>query len=329
MAQISIVPYTDEYMDRWDSFVMSQSVNGTMLQTRKFLNYHPKGRFTDSSLLVLKGTEIIAVIPANIVVKDKQRILYSHQGSTFGGIVISKNNIKVSVVTKIFEELNRYCIDNRINEAVFKLTSWLYSSSNSELLDYMFFNQGYSCSMEVGYFVDFAHYNEDTSSNYSSSIRRHYKASEKNGLLFRELVDRDGIALFYETLLDNYKKFDADPVHTLEDLYLLKEQVIKDKVRFFGVFKEDIIVASSMVFDFNHRVFHTQYLATKSSYNRLYANEYLYTGLLNKGREEGFQYLSFGTSTLDKGKVLNYNLAQYKEQYGTDQYVNRTYYKVF
>ena len=42
MADISIIPFIKEYEERWDEFVLKKAVNGTFLQTREFLNYHPK-----------------------------------------------------------------------------------------------------------------------------------------------------------------------------------------------------------------------------------------------------------------------------------------------
>lgn len=47
-----IVNYNGEFEQKWDYFVMNDSVNGTFLQTRRFLNYHPLDRFEDCSLLV-------------------------------------------------------------------------------------------------------------------------------------------------------------------------------------------------------------------------------------------------------------------------------------
>jgi len=327
MAEISIIPYTESYEEKWDKFVLYQSVNGTILQTRKFLNYHPQDRFVDSSLMVMKGSKIIGVIPANLGITRNRKVMYSHEGSTFGGIIIEKSNIKVSVLEKIYTMIDQYCLENCINVIHFKMPSSLYSRKDSEMLDYMFFNHRYTCSLEVGYYINFQDYKDDIISNYSSSVRRHYKAAKNNGLFFRELMGREGISLFYGVLLDNYKKFGTTPVHSLIDLYSLKEVNLKDNVRFFGVFNETTIVASSMVFCFERKVFHTQYLASLSSYSHLYVNEFLYTSLIKQAKEENYPYLSFGTVTLEGGIKLNYNLAQYKEQYGTDQYVNRTYHK--
>lgn len=50
-GEVKLEEYTDIYAERWDRFVLKESINGTFLQTRKFLNYHPKDRFTDSSLV--------------------------------------------------------------------------------------------------------------------------------------------------------------------------------------------------------------------------------------------------------------------------------------
>lgn len=328
MSEIHVRPYSKDNKEKWDKFVMEESTNGTILQTQYFLDYHQQDRFIDSSIIIYKGNQIIGVMPMNLVKEGKRKVLVSHEGSTFGGIIIGKNNIKVSVVSKIIDEFFDYCRRSCIDEVHLKMTSSLYSKDTSELLDYMLFERGFNCSFEMGYYIDFMKYNKDIISNYSTSVRRHYRASLKNGLIFKELFTRNEIAQFYEVLLDNYKKFNRLPIHSLDELYLLKEYHMKDRVRFFGVFKGSEPVASSMVFDFFHKVFHTQYLASKSIYSRLYVNEYLYTMLIKTAMEEHFQFLSFGTATLDGGKKLNYNLAQYKEQYGTNQYLNKTYHKI-
>ena len=42
--QWTVRPYTPADEAEWDRFVMHESGNGTFLQTRNFLNYHPAGR---------------------------------------------------------------------------------------------------------------------------------------------------------------------------------------------------------------------------------------------------------------------------------------------
>ena len=58
-----ILPYSPELDQRFDHFVMQESVNGTFLQTRQFLNYHPADRFTDASFALEKSGTIVAYFP--------------------------------------------------------------------------------------------------------------------------------------------------------------------------------------------------------------------------------------------------------------------------
>lgn len=41
--------YDESSEKQWDQFISEKSINGTFLQSRRFLNYHPKGRFKDVS----------------------------------------------------------------------------------------------------------------------------------------------------------------------------------------------------------------------------------------------------------------------------------------
>ena len=47
----------------WDSFVKNAN-NGTLFHLRKFLSYHPKGRFVDHSIEFYKKNTLYSVFPA-------------------------------------------------------------------------------------------------------------------------------------------------------------------------------------------------------------------------------------------------------------------------
>ena len=142
-------------------------------------------------------------------------------------------------------------------------------------------------------------------------------------------ISDDEIELFYDVLSDNQKKFNKTPIHSIEELLDLKNNRLKDIVQFFGVYSESELIAGSMVFCFDKNVFHTQYLACRQDQTDTHANEFLYKHLIDEAKKSGFAKLSFGTSTLEGGKVLNKSLAQFKEGFGTTAYVNRTYRKNF
>ena len=117
-CDISIVEYKDEYEEKWDRFVSTGSINGTFLQTRRFLNYHPKERFVDNSLLFFNGEEIVAVLPAH---KAEERLI-SHEGSTFGGIIIGRQYCKIVYVDMIMGVLDTYLREKAFKEVIIKQT---------------------------------------------------------------------------------------------------------------------------------------------------------------------------------------------------------------
>lgn len=327
-SSYELVEYEEKYRERWDNFVLNESANGTFLQTRKFLGYHEAGRFLEGSFMIFKGTIIWAVIPANLQNIDEKTYMYSHQGSTFGGLVIHKNGCNVTSLEKIFELLSEYLSKKSIAKITLKQTGSIFCNQNTTLLDYFFFMNGFQISHEVGFYIDYATYKPEIIENYTASRRRDYRYSLKKGFTFSRLHSKTDIKKFYEVLTDNYMKFDKTPVHTFDELCDLKH-LFGNFIDFYGVFIEGELIAGGMVFHFADNVLHTQYLAVKQEYKNIYVNEFLYTNIIREGYEQGFKKLSFGTSTFEGGRVLNRNLAIYKESFGCQSYNNSSYQKIF
>lgn len=326
---MEIVKYQDSYEMAWDRFINRESINGTLLQTRKFLNYHVEGRFQDHSLMIMKGSNIVAVIPANCIMEEGQKVFCSHQGSTFGGIIVGKQYKKISDLEIMIDLFEQYLIEQAFDKIVLKQTSELYSKDEFEMLYYMLFTRGYQSMLEVGYYLDLKSVLPDEiEKSFSASRRRDYRYSLKNELTFRELKTEEEIKQFYLVLLNNMAKFATKPVHTCEELLDLYQNRIMEEMRFFGVYEREEMIAGGMLFDFGKKVFHTQYLATNQEKLQLHPNEFLYHSLIKQAIADGYPYISFGTATLEHGKVLNKSLAQFKEGFGTKQFVNYTFYKI-
>jgi hypothetical protein len=326
--KIEIVQYRDEYKEKWDRFVMEDSVNGTFLQTMNFLEYHPNDRFQDNSLMFMNGTNIVAVIPAHCA-EDNGKKLMSHLGSTFGGIVAGKAFYNISYMDAIFEALDEYAKENDFDEVLLKQTGRVFQTSNSDLIDYYMFLNGYKCYMEMGYYIDYADYNEDIISNYNGSRRRGYNQSLKSQFTFKKLETESEIGEFFDVLCDNYTKFGKLPVHTLDELLNFKFSRLKDNVMFYGVYLDGKMMAGTMVFRFGNGTWHTQYLAARQEQTDLHVNEFMYTNIIRTAKEAGARQLSFGISTEEHGSVLNRNLAQFKEGYGTKEDINYTFIKKY
>ena len=321
-----IKKYEQSLEEEWDNFVLNNSYNGNFLQTRRFLNYHPKEKYIDHSLVFRKGETIAAVLPANE--NEEGKVLISHEGSTFGGLIIGKEFCSTTDYNWIFEEMTNYFKEKKFRRVELRMPHWLYCNDNrrNELLDYYFQLFGFVPRKEVGFFVDLNLINDDYESKFDSLKRRKLKKAYKNNLLFKELGTEEEITEFYEVLYDNMKKFNTTPLHSLEELLDFKYNRLSKETSFYGIYIDGKMIAGSMVFDFcNRRVFHTQYLASRHDYLEFCPNEFMYTKLIWTAKNSGYKYLSYGTATLEHGNVYNESLGIYKEGFNTDTYVNTTY----
>lgn len=330
MNGFRIERYTGEMEDKWDKFVEKYAYNGTFLQTRNFLNYHPKDRFMDDSVIIYyKDTsEIMAVIPAACVSEGGKKIFYSHPGSTFGGIVFHKQFYNLKCVEITLDRLKEYCEKEGYDEIILKQSGEIFSEECNDLMEYFLFNKGYCHNSEISFIIDFRNYAEDIITNFTSSRRRDYRYALKSGLNFKELYTKEEISEFYELLCDNLQKFGAKPVHTKEELFDFKFSRLKENIRFFGTYDKERIIAGAMVFIFEEKVFHTQYLAASQEDLKLFPNNYNDANLIMLAKEEGYPYFSFGISTEEHGKVLNRSLAEFKEGFGTEYRNNKIWHKI-
>lgn len=325
--ELTITSYTEDWAKRWDRFVLGEAVNGTFLQTRNFLSYHPAGRFQDRSQLVLKGTNIVAVIPACEGQEESKRAFVSHSGSTFGGIMMAKAFYDIEHVGAVVRALDGWLLGSGFEKVVLKQTSDLFSSKPTDLLSYFLFQRGYAHYAELSFAVDCRALAEDVTSVFASARRRGYHHAEKNGLAFIALSEDEQIERFFNILCGNLAKFGSRPVHTLDELLEFKHHRLSDIIRFYGVYAGDEMIAGSMVFLFGKRVFHTQYLAADPAFLQLYPMNFLNTELIKEAKALGFSWLSFGISTEERGRVLNEGLAKFKEGFGAVCINNETYFK--
>lgn len=311
----------------WDDFVLNKSMNGTFLQTRNFINYHPEGRFVDRSLCIRKGNELVGTILACELMDEGKRTFFAHKGTTFGGITISNKIYSASAINELMEALHAFLQEEGFEKIYLKMVPDAYQKENANLLDYFLYKNGYTCYNELNYYMHLDRYKDDVIAQFSTSKRRDYRYSLKNPLQFKTLETKEEIAQFYEVLKLNLAKLNLHAVHTLEDLYDLKFNRFDDNIRFYGVYLEDKMIAGSMIFIFDGRIFHTQYLSSDEQYLKLFPMDFLITNLIQTAVDMDMELFSFGICTEDQGRYLNLGLSRFKEGFGTEFCINRSYEK--
>lgn len=319
--------YTPEEAEKWDKFVLERSMNGTFLQTRKFISYHPEDRFRDCSVCIYKGSELVGVVLACEITDEGKRTFFAHKGTTFGGITIAKSAYTASAVNEIVEGLLAFLKENGFEKIYLKMVADIYQKENTNLLDYFLYQYGFTDYKELNYYLPLEKYREDVSAPFTSSKRRDYRYSLKSGFVFKKLETREEIAEYYDVLLKNLNKLGLHAVHSLEDLYDLKFNRFDDKIEFYGVYHEDKMVAGSMLFYFGEDIVHTQYLSSDEEYLKLFPMDFLIYNLIQTAVDKNMRLFSFGICTEDQGRYLNLGLSRFKEGFGTEFCINHSYEK--
>ncbi|MCQ2125702.1 MAG: GNAT family N-acetyltransferase [Fibrobacter sp.] len=319
-----ILPYTKELDSRLDRFVNQESVNGTFLQSRRFLNYHPEGRFKDASFILHKSGIIVAYFPG-IVTEDNRWI--SHQGTTFGGPIISKDYYSGSRLLEIIDTADKYLAEN-FKSAKMKPTGRIFCTEPNDLLEYALEHFGYQRSTELSSYTQLND-SKDPLDLCAGECRRNYRKSNGETFSYRPLETEAEFEKFYELLIISKKKYNTKPVHSLQELYLLKD-LFPEEILFRGIFDKGVYLSGMMLFVFKQaKAIHFQYVAPDESLREKNGTTALYIAAMREAKKMGMEKFSWGISTEDGGKFLNESLFHFKETFGGKGAVNTTFIKEF
>lgn len=329
MKKLYIEKYSAKNKEDWDHFVLTRSINGTFLQTMQFLSYHPPGRFQDHSLIIRDGKkEIVCVIPAAEVVTDGSKHLFaSHPGSTFGGIIVHNQANKGKSIDSILTLLEDYLHQKSFNEAIIKTTPAIFCRGNDVLIEYFLYKNDFVEEKELSSYIDYQKYDESIVNNFNNNRSRNLKDAMQHNLSFEKLNRREEIQALHAILAKNLEKFNKTPVHGLEELFELKNNIIPENVEFYGLKTPDMLIAGCMAFKFDKLCFHTQYLAMDYEYADMHPMTQLLYELIRVAHGHEYRYFSFGKSTESSGKELNQGLFHFKESFGAGATLNKIYRK--
>ncbi len=330
MDMYEILPYTKELDQRLDRFVDQESVNGTFLQSRRFLNYHPEGRFVEKSFILHKGGVIVAYFPGAEI--DGEFV--SHPGSTFGGPVIAKTCYNASQLKEILTQADQH-LASQFKRARLKVTPAMFAEESPDLLDYMLEHLGYSRYTELSSRNPLCK-DMDIVAQCNRNQRRLWKEFNKfaesvpqGSIQYRDLTSEEDIATFYKFLVISKEKHHTKPIHTLEDLMDLKQR-LPENIRFKGLFYNGRYVCGMLQFVFPRtKVIHDQNISPDESFDLFHHTTPMNIMALQEAAQQGYTSFSWGISTEDRGTILNEDLFHYKESFGAVGTVNASYTKKF
>ena len=305
-----IVRYDATHHDEWNRYV-DKARNATFLFYREYMDYH-SDRFKDHSLLFYVGNHLHSVLPAHEV----GEIFCSHRGLTYGGLLMDED-VTTADVVHLFEELNDYLRKMGFQKVLYRAIPWIYHRLPSEEDLYaMFWKCGARLQQRMSGTVIFL----DAHLRWRKDHRRRLKQAQMADIQ----VKRDAsLAEFWPVLNDNLqKKFQAQSVHTLQEIELLKSR-FPDKIIQYSAYLDGRIIGGITFYVMGH-VLHGQYSGTTDEGKRLGAMEAIYDQVMCHDYQH-MRYLDFGTSNEQGGLVLNEGLIAHKEGYGGRTVMYDTY----
>lgn len=326
---MEVFKYSCEWEKEWDEFVETRSVNGTFLQTRRFMNYHPKGRFEDCSIIFWDKGKIKAVCPACEQNINGLKEFFSHRGMTFGGIILEKNSYRTDKVFELLELLEKYLKQNGFNKVILKTVPDIFSEKNMALLEYALQYYGYQEYKELNSYVNLKRDIGSIWNGINRNKKRALKKAFEQNMVFRELRGNAELEKFYLILKKNLAKHGVSPIHSLEEIIDFANYRLKSETKFYGIFHGEFMLAAGMLFSFgNTKILHAQNLSADTDYMDSGAITLLYYSVILEAKKMGYNKLSWGISTEENGEVINKGLILNKESYGSEYYINRTFVKL-
>lgn len=310
---VEIVRYTSERKAEWDTFVRS-SRNGTFLFMRDYMDYHAD-RFTDCSLMFYREEKLVALLPANWV--SDERIVSSHGGLTYGGLVMCDGLTSVRVMEVFAAMLDWMRTELGAKALLYKPIPYIYDRCPSEEDLYALFrHQAVLYTRSLSSVVDMAH-----RIPFRKGRKSTVKLAHSRGVTIAESPDWVAFWSILSQVL--HERHQAVPVHSVEEMELLHSR-FPEEIKLYAAYSSDgRMIAGTVIYEFPDMV-HAQYIASSSEGKASGAVDALYAWLINE-RYTDKRYLDFGTSVEQGGWVLNEGLVRQKEGFGARGVVYDSY----
>ncbi len=300
--------YTPEDRDAWNS-TNGSAVNGHFLFDRSFMEYHAD-RFDDASLLLEEDGVVVGVLPANRV----NDVIYSHQGLTFGGLVLLDPSTPTAM--RRMDAVAAYLACEGIRTIIYKALPGIYQRRPACADLYWLFRQNARLvRRDVSTTIDYR-----TQVNYASRRRRGVKKASSAGLRFQQSHEIEGFWDLLASVL--HARHGVLPVHTKEELVLLSG-LYPQQIRLFTATLDSETLAGVLIFE-HELVAHAQYIAVSEPGRSRGALDGLFDFLISRYVDQK-RYFDFGISTEEAGRSLNIGLVTQKEEFGGSASLHDTY----
>ena len=297
---IQVVRYEPGHREAWNRF-NQKAINGLFLFDRNYLEYH-QHRFRDHSLLLYQEEVLIGIFPMN----EEAKTAISHQGLTFGGLIIGLR-VKIHTYLAAFEALLNYLRNAGFNKLIYKPIPFIFQQSLALEDQYALFRYGFVLkNRSLSSCIDFSQ-----PLHYTKGRKWSLTKARQAGLAVSESQDFDVFMNLVGQILET--KYAVQPTHTAEEIRFLAQQ-FPQHIKLLAVYHQQEMIGGTIIY-LSQQVVHLQYIATDDTGKKLHALDLIIDHLINiYGPEK--KYLNFGISPGPDAYGFSTGLIQNKESYG-------------
>lgn len=298
---LKIEKYTSNYKSEWDDFV-SKSINGTFLFYRDYMDYH-SDRFIDHSLMLYKSDKLIALLPANIV----DDIIYSHQGLTYGSLILSAKYHYQDLV-QYFNCINKYLSQKKIIELIIKVPPYFYSRNLAQEQSLLFQrNEHTSTKTVLGAAIFTPGFSFPKLNLSKTKLKIYTMESTSDFTEYWQLLE-----------FSLRERYNSSPVHSLNEIQSLANR-FPDNIK-LHVFRNKLnsnIEAGVVLFICNE-VVKAQYISSSPQGRKNRVSDALYYSIINHYKDKCL-FIDLGTCEEDNNSI-NTTLLNAKEKFGAKSF---------
>lgn len=309
--------FTEKDHKQWEEFIVSAN-NGTIFHRLKFLSYHPPERFKNHHLLIKEKDNIAALFPAVVEMAGKDKVIVSHKGASYGGLVL-KSGLGVHEIHLAVENLVGTLRKECVKKIILTQTPLIYYQEPNQYVDFALMKHGFKYrKREITAVIplDAA----EPLLTFHADARRSTKKAMREGVQVRITDDFAG---YYEILKNNLgMRHNVTPTHTLQELLRLKS-LFPDEIILFAAYLKERMIGGMVVFAVNPRVILAFYISHDEHYQAHRPVNLLFYETIKWGRSMGYKYLDLGTFTLNMEP--NWGLGRFKENFNARGFLRDTY----
>ncbi len=302
---LMVRPYSPNDADDWDDFC-NDSLQTTLLHTRRFLSYHGD-QFADRSLIIEKDGQCVGLFPAALSPSDSTLIV-SHPGITYGG-VIHQGGLRGNRMIEALGAIRQHYASLGLIKLLYKAVPAFYHQAPTQDDLYALFRLGaLRIRCDLSSTIDLQH-----RLSVSERRRRSLKKALKAGVSVIE--GRQFLPALWSILSENLeRKHSQSPVHKLEEIQLLADR-FPENIRCVCGVVNDKLEAGILLFITN-TAYHAQYTASSETGYNVSALDAIFEDCIQAAQQNGKRWFDFGISTEESGSVLNDGLYRFKSEYG-------------